>query len=494
MREKVIFGLDQSTSATKLVVVNQKGAIIYKDSLAHTQHYPQASYVEHDMVEIRNNCLELLSKAYEFAGESYDIMNLSITNQRETIVFWDKNTGELLYNALVWQCRRGAKVCEKMISDGYEEMVMKKTGLKLDTYFSGSKIKWALEHISSVKLAKEAGNLAIGTVDAYLVYFLTGKKVFASDNTNASRTLLYNIYDNDWDDELLDLFEVTRDMLPHIKSCNDFYGTTDLNVTGFEVPIAGVIGDSQGALFGQQCFEIGFGKATYGTGSSILMYTGDQMVVSDKGIMTSIAWSYNGQTKYAIEGIINSSGDTLKWVKDNLCLYEKDYEVDEMISSLDSNEAVYIVPAFSGLGAPYWQAEARASIVGMTRKSGKAHIIRAAVESMAYQVADLVSLMEEEAGAQLKVLNVDGGPTSNEFLMQLQTDLLSTPLQRRANTELSVMGAIYLGGLKMGMWTGFEDLKRLNDVAGVYEPRDNKGEMDKLMDEWHEAVNSVIRY
>ena len=457
MREKVIFGLDQSTSGTKLIVVDQKGKIIFKNSMEHKQYYPRPGYVEHDMEEIVGNCLSLIRQGLDYVGDDYEVLNLSITNQRETVVFWDRETRKPLCNAMVWQCRRGVGICEDLIEQGYEDLVMKKTGLKLDPYFSGSKVKWAIGNIAEVNASNEANTLAIGTVDSYLVYCLTGGKVHATDNTNASRTLFYNIEDNDWDMGLLDIFGVRKDSLPEIKSSNDVYGITDRKVAGVEIPIAGVIGDSHGALFGQQCFEIGHGKATYGTGSSIMMYTGDAKINSNNGIMTSIAWSYDGETTYAIEGIINSSGDTLKWVKDSLGLYEQNGEVDEMVASLDSNEGVYIVPAFSGLGAPYWKADARASIVGMSRKTGKANIIRAAVESMAYQVADLVSLMEEELGRKLEVLNVDGGPTNNGFLMQLQADLLSTKIQRRDNMELSAMGAVYLGGLKMGMWQDFDE-------------------------------------
>jgi len=488
----VILGLDQSTSGTKLVVVNKASEILYKTSVEHQQYYPKAGYVEHDMDEIYNKSVKLLRQGLDFIEGNYEVENLSITNQRETIVFWDKRSGKPLCHGLVWQCRRGSDICNELNQEGYGSMVKEKTGLKLDPYFSGSKIKWALENINSVSAAKDGGYLAVGTVETYLIYRLTGGLVFKTEHTNASRTLLYNLTTCNWDRELMDLFGVSSEMLADIVSSNDYFGETDVTLFGKKIPISGVIGDSQGALFGQMCFEPGYGKATYGTGSSIMIYTGDKQVDSDKGIMTSVAWAIDGQVKYAMEGMVNSAGDTLKWVKDNLGLYKEDEEVENMINSLDSNEGVYIVPAFSGLGAPYWSAEAKASILGMTRKTEKAHIVRAAVESMAYQVTDLVDLMEEELGQPLQVLNVDGGPTQNSFLMQLQADLLGTTLHIGANRELSVLGAVYLGGLHTGFFENPDDLKSLKKTDQIIKPKKSRVWAALEMDRWHEAVNRVL--
>ena len=489
--EKLILGLDQSTSGTKVIGVNANGKILYKASKEHKQYYPLPGYVEHDMDEVFDNCVELIQNAMKHLSYDYEIVGLSITNQRETIIFWDKATGKPLIHALVWQDRRGSEICERLTNQGYDKVVSDKTGLKLDPYFSASKILWTMENEEKVKSAAKEGTLAIGTVDTYLIYRLTGGKVFATDDTNASRTLLYNITNQGWDEELMTLFDVRKGALAEIRSSNDFYGYIAKEILGSNLPIAGVIGDSQGALFGQQCFDVGRGKVTYGTGSSILLYMGEKQVKSEKGIVTSVAWSYDGKVEYAIEGMINSSGDTLKWVKDNLGLYQDDKEVEALIASLDSNEGVYIVPAFQGLGAPYWSSEARAAIVGMTRRTGKAHIVRAAVESMAYQVADLIGLMEEETGTRLSALSVDGGPTNNPFLMQIQSNLLKTAIECGENQELSAMGAIYLGGLRLGLWKDRQVLKDLKEIKKVYMPEKNDNHQE-LLKEWHEAVGQVL--
>lgn len=490
--EKVIFGIDQSTSGSKFVVVDHRGKIIYKDALAHKQIYPEPGFVEHDMEEILENCLKLIEGGLAFIEGDYEPINLSITNQRETIVFWNKVTGEPLYNALVWQCRRGSDICKEMTERGIEGQVKEKTGLKLDPYFSGSKIKWAIDNIPAVQRAQEVDELLIGTVDSYLVYRLTGGISFQTDHTNASRTLLYNIHTNDWDEDLMTIFGVDRQQLPAINSSNGHYGYTSKDLVGISLPIMGVIGDSQGALYGQMCFKPGDSKATYGTGSSLMMYTGEGFISSDKGIMTSIAWSDDWQIHYCIEGMINSSGDTLKWVKDNLGLYQDDWEIEASINALESSEGVYIVPAFSGLGAPYWSPDARAGIVGMTRKSNKTHIIRAAVESMAYQVADLIHLMASESGKKITVLNVDGGPTKNAFLMQLQADLLDIELQCGSSQELSVLGAVYMAGLKNGFWPNIESLLALKEVERKYPPKMSVEDRTSMMGEWHKAVKRLL--
>lgn len=493
MKKKYIIGLDQSTSGTKIVLVDEKGQIVYKKTKSHKQYYPENGWVEHDPNEIYANCLELLRALLVYAdGFKEQLQGISITNQRETIIFWDSVTKEPLYNAIVWQCRRSTKICQTMVENNLADMVMEKTGLTLDPYFSASKIKWALEHVDKVAKSAEAGTLRMGTVDSWLIYKLTGGEKHLTDHTNASRTMLYNISTHDWDDTLLELFGVKRVMLPSIQSCDAVFGRITIEELGISLPISGVIGDSQGALFGQQCFEVGMSKVTYGTGSSILMFIGDEQIRSKKGIVTSIAWGINGKIQYVLEGIINSSGDTLKWVKDNLGLYSDELEVDSFIQSIESNEGVYIVPAFVGLGAPYWKPSAKAAIIGLSRKSNKAHIIRAAVESMAYQVVDLLDLIEVESGKKLGVLNVDGGPTNNGFLMQLQADLLQTTIQCAIYQELSVLGAVYLGGLGLGVWKDREELKLLKRNSTVYNPQKDVQYVKEMMEAWHEAVKRVV--
>lgn len=491
MQKKYIIGLDQSTSGTKVVLVDEQGQIIFKQSKEHSQYYPMPGWVEHVLNEIADNCIALIKEAIEVAkANHYEVIGVSITNQRETIAFWDAVTGAPLCNAIVWQCRRSTEICKELTEEGHAPMVEEKTGLQLDPYFSASKIKWALENNDAVKHAAKMGTLKIGTIDAWVVHVLTQGRVHATDHTNASRTMLYNITSQDWDVELLDLFGVPKDALPSILSSNAIFGDTDSSVIGVTLPIAGIIGDSQGALFGQQCFEKGLGKVTYGTGSSILLYIGEQQIRSKRGILTSVAWGIDGKIQYALEGIINSSGDTLKWVKDNLGLYQQDEEVDTLVQSIDSCEGVYVIPAFVGLGAPYWKPAATASIVGLTRKATKAHVVRAAVESMAYQVADLIHLMEEEAGLNIQSINVDGGPTKNQFLMQLQSDLLQTKLTSSKYQELSVLGAVYLGGLGLKLWENLDALKSLKANSNEFDPRMDKNEADQLLIQWQQAIEA----
>ena len=487
-----ILGIDQSTSGTKALIVDDQGKILHKETIDHKQYYPKPGWVEHDLEEIYGNVIGLIKGLVPKVG-SGQIKGLAITNQRETIAFWDAKTKKPLCHAYVWQCRRGSEICQDLSDQGYDAAIEKKTGLKLDTYFSASKIKWAIENEEAVIKAKEEGRLRIGTIDAWLIYCLTDGQVFASDHTNASRTMLYNLETSDWDDELVELFGANRTMLPQIMASNARFGfVMDTQLQEIHgLPIAGVIGDSQGALFGQLCFDVGMAKATYGTGSSVMMYTGEKQVRSNNGLVTSVAWALDDQVFYALEGLINSSGDTLKWLKENLGLYQEDNEVDALVQSLDSNEGVYIVPAFVGLGAPYWQPNAKASIVGLSRKSNRAHIVRAAVESMAYQVADLIHLMESDAGIAIETLNADGGPTKNPFLMQLQADVLQANVRCIEKQELSVMGAIYLGGLQLGLWKDFDSLKALPMEETIYVPQRSDKEVADLLSGWHEAVESV---
>ncbi|MDM5327466.1 glycerol kinase GlpK [Neobacillus sp. CF12] len=491
--ERYILALDQSTSGTKALVVNSKGQIFQKSGLSHKQYYPQAGWVEHDPVEIYENVKKLLNEVVQTAEISDEnLAVLAITNQRETIVVWDKETGIPVYNAIVWQCRRTSDSCKALKENGYENMIHAKTGLTADPYFSASKIKWIFDHVEGVKEKAWEGKLLVGTIDSWLIWNLTGGMVHATDYTNASRTLLFNIHSLGWDQELLDLFEIPSSMLPEVKSSNDSFGVTkDENLPFRDLVISGVIGDSQGALFGQKCFEPGMAKATYGTGTSVMMHTGE-LVKSQNGLVTSIAWGIDGRVDYALEGIIHCTGDVIKWIKDQLELIDDMSEVEKLATSIQDNEGVYLVPAFVGLGAPYWSPYTRAAIIGMSRNTGKAHIVRAGLESIAYQVNDCIELLVNESNIPIKKVNVDGGATSNQFLMQFQADMLGIDISASQVSELSSMGSAYLAGLGVGIWKSIEEINTLNPNHDVYQPLMPKNLRNKYLDGWKETIKSIV--
>lgn len=488
-----ILAIDQSTSGTKVLLVNEKGNILHKCSKSHKQFYPQAGWVEHDPVQIYENVKELMKELVQTSGISQEeLAVLAITNQRETVVVWDKETGVPVYNAIVWQCRRTSDICKELKDQGYEEMIQSKTGLKADPYFSASKIKWILDHVDGVKNRAKEGKLLLGTIDSWLIWKLTCGKVHATDYSNASRTLLFNIETLQWDDDLLALFDIPRSMLPRIIDSNEIFGVTeDQSLPFTALPISGVIGDSQGALFGQKCFEAGMAKATYGTGTSVMMHTGE-LIRATNGLVTSIAWGLNGKVEYALEGIINSTGDVIKWLKEQLEIINGIDEAEKLACSLPDNQGVYLVPAFVGLGAPYWNPYTRAAILGMSRDTGKAHIVRAALESIAYQVKDVIELMQSESNIQIKVLKVDGGATSNSLLMQYQSDMLDINVTASKVAELSSMGSVYLAGLGIGIWKSIEEIKILNQEKQVYQPLMTKDERDKYYQGWKQSVKGVL--
>lgn len=488
-----ILAIDQSTSGTKVLLVNEKGHIIHKCSESHKQYYPQAGWVEHDPVEIYENVKKLMKELVQTSGISQEeLAVLAITNQRETVVVWDKETGVPVYNAIVWQCRRTSDICKELKDQGYEEMIQSKTGLKADPYFSASKIKWILDHVAGVKDRAKEGKLLLGTIDSWLIWKLTCGKVHATDYSNASRTLLFNIDTLQWDDDLLALFNIPKSMLPRIKDSNEIFGVTeDQSLPFTALPISGVIGDSQGALFGQKCFKPGMAKATYGTGTSVMMHTGE-LVKGSNGLVTSIAWGLNGKVEYALEGIINSTGDVIKWLKEQLEIINGVDEAEKLASSIPDNQGVYLVPAFVGLGAPYWNPYTRAAIFGMSRDTGKAHIVRAALESIAYQVKDVIELMQSESNIQIKVLKVDGGATSNRLLMQYQSDMLDINVTASKVAELSSMGSVYLAGLGIGIWKSIEEINKLNQEHQVYQPLMTKDERDKYYQGWKQSVHGVL--
>jgi len=493
MKNQYILTIDQSTSGTKVLVINQKGEIIKKRSKEHRQYYPQPGWVEHDPNEIYRNTVELIKDIIQKENLNYEeIKGIAITNQRETALIWEKSSGKPVYPAIVWQCNRTKDMCEQLSTKKNKEIIKNKTGLPIDPYFSASKLKWIFDNIEGIKNKAEKGQIIAGTIDSWLIWNLTGKEIHATDYTNASRTLLFNIKELCWDEELLELFQIPKSILPQVKPSNAIYGYTDVEgILKKKIPIVGVIGDSQGALLGQKCFKKGMIKATYGTGTSILMNIGRELVLKNN-LVTTIAWGIDNKINYAFEGIIRSSGDTLKWLKDNLELFNDFEEVESKITQLENNEGVYLVPAFSGLGFPYWDMAAKAAIIGISRKTDKRHFIRAAVESIAYQITDAIGLMEKESSIQLEELRADGGASNNSFLMQFQSDLLKTKISVSPISELSAMGAAYLCGLKLGIWKTFEELNELNKNYIVYEPQMDENEVKKNYLGWLNAVKKVL--
>lgn len=496
MEKAYLLAIDQSTSGTKALIIDRTGQIVARSSASHRQMYPRPGWVEHDPVEIYDNvkrtALEAIAAA-RITPES--VAALTITNQRETAVLWDRLTGLPVHNAIVWQCQRTADLCARYKQDGHEETVHATTGLLLDPYFSAAKWGWMLQHAEGTREKLAAGELLAGTIDSWLLWKLTGGKVHATDYTNASRTSLYNIHTLQWDAALCELFEVPAELLPEVKSSDEIFGyTEDPALFGdCRVPITGVIGDSQAALFGNQCFDTGMAKATYGTGTSVLMNVGDKPVESANGLVSAIAWGMSGKVTYAVEAVIRTSGDSLTWVRDNLGLFGSFEEMEQLLAGTPDSEGVYLVPAFVGLGAPYWDSYARASITGMNRGTTKAHIVRAALESIAYQVYDAVKLMEHETGVALMELRADGGASDNASLMQFQSDLLGKIVVKSEVSELSAMGSAYLGGVGIGFWPTLDSV-RASGSQGYrhYGPIMKEEVRDAHCAGWQKAVASVL--
>lgn len=491
---KFLLSIDQSTSGTKALVIDQTGRVLAKSTAEHRQIYPLPGWVEHDPMEIYENVKTVIRKVLQLAGVTPgQLAALTITNQRETAVLWDKVTGRPVGNAIVWQCQRTADLCEQLKAAGYEQLVRAKSGLMIDPYFSSTKWKWMLDHNSEAQAKLSQGMLAAGTIDSWLIWKLTGGKVHATDYTNASRTNLFNIFTGEWDEQLCEIFGVPRELLPDVKHSDELFGQTeDPDLFDEHIPITGVIGDSQAALFGQLCLEAGTAKATYGTGTSVLLNTGKKPVPSCDGLAATIAWGMNGTITYALEAIIRTTGDTIKWVRDNLGLFDTFEEMERWLAQAPDNEGVYLVPAFVGLGAPYWDPYARATITGLSRGSGKAHIIRAALESIAYQVCDAVEFMQQESGVMLTELRTDGGASKNETLMQFQADLLNKTIIASEVAELSAMGSAYAGGLGIGFWSSVEALPDNRHAVRRYEPKMDTLERERLYEGWKNAVHSVL--
>ncbi len=492
-RQPFIISVDQSTSATKALVFDASASIVARSSVPHRQYYPQAGWVEHDPEELYANTVTAVKEAVRSLGPDAErVRALALTNQRETAVVWDRSTGRPVYNAVVWQCQRGAALCRRLKEAGREAEVKARSGLPLDPYFSASKIRWILDNVPGARARAEEGKLAFGTVDSWLVWKLTGGGVHATDPTNASRTMLMNLAALDWDNALLRLFDIPRSMAPAIHRSNRVFGRTTVEGALPELPVTGVMGDSHAAFFGQCCFERGQAKATYGTGTSIMMNIGAQPSGSGKAVATSVGWAIDGRVDYALEGNIHSTGDTIRWLRDGLGLLADSSESEGLALSVADNNGVYLVPAFSGLGAPYWDNGARATITGMARNTTRAHIVRAAVEAIAFQVGDLVRAMEAEAGVRLTELRVDGGASTNRFLVQFQADILDVPVAQSAQPDASALGAAMMAGLAVGVWKDLAALEALRTGARVYRSTMDPALRSRLLAGWREAMARTL--
>lgn len=493
MKDKYILAIDQSTSGSKCLIIDSLGVIKHKISKSHEQIYPQSGWVEHNALEIYENVKELVKNIISDNNINEEaLLGLAITNQRETVVVWDKKTGNPIYNAIVWQCRRTTEICNSLKK--YRDIVTEKTGLRLDPYFSATKVKWILDNVEGAKDKAQRGELLLGTIDSFLIWKLTGGKVHATDYTNASRTLLFNIKELIWDDTLLEIFNIPKVMLPQIYKSDEIFGYTTFDkILKSPLKICGVIGDSQGALFGQCCFKKGMAKSTFGTGNSIMVNVGDKYIKSNNGIVSTVASiSKSNGINYGIEGIINSSGDTINWIKNELGLFNDYKDFNEAVESVENNEGVYVVPAFIGLGIPYWNADARASIVGMSRSTNKKHIMRASLESIAYQVKDALEVMKKEADINIDRLSIDGGVTVNPIYNQFLADILDMNIEKNMNEELSALGSAYLCGLGLGLWASVDNIIELSNNKKLYKSKMNEETRKSLYKGWLNAVKSVL--
>lgn len=493
MDKKYIMALDQGTTSSRAILFDRDQRIVKVAQKEFTQLYPKAGWVEHDPMEIYSSQYGVLMETLALSDiDPSEIAAIGITNQRETTIVWDKNTGRPIYNAIVWQCRRTADVCKQLEKDGWGDYIRENTGLLIDAYFSGTKIKWILDHVPGARKKAEAGDLLFGTVDTWLIWKMTGGKVHVTDYTNASRTMLFNIHTLDWDDKLLSVLNIPRCMLPKVCSSSEVYGYT--NISGVEVPIAGIAGDQQAALFGQACFSKGDVKNTYGTGCFLLMNVGDKPVLSKNGLVTTIGIGLKGNVQYALEGSIFVAGAVIQWLRDEMRFITESSDSEYFANKVEDNGGVYLVPAFTGLGAPHWDMYARGSIFGLTRGTNRNHIIRAALESVAYQTNDVLSAMVADTGVPIQVLKVDGGASSNNFMMQFQADILDRGICRPKIRETTALGAAYLAGLAVGIWGSTDEIRRQWTLDRQYEPSMDGEERIRLLKNWNKAVARAKRW
>jgi len=490
---KYILALDQGTTSSRALLVDHSGKICGIRQKEFPQIYPITSFVEHNPTDILDSQLDVAREVIKDVCSGDDeIMALGITNQRETVIIWNRHTGKPVYNAIVWQCSRTAKYCKYLKDNNYGDIIHRKTGLIIDSYFSATKIRWILKNVDGARAAADNGDLLFGTVDSWLVWNLTGGKLHITDYSNASRTMLFNINTLKWDDELLELMEIPKSMMPEVKPSSMIYGYTEKELLGKSIPIGGVMGDQQSALFGNLCFEPGTIKNTYGTGAFLLMNTGDRPTFSNDGLLTTIAWGIDEKIMYALEGSVFMAGATIQWLRDNLGLIKDAAESEALANSVEDSYGIYFVPAFQGLGSPYWNMKSKAAITGITRGAKKEHIVRAALESIAFRINDVITTMYQDTGIELKDMRVDGGAAANNFLLQFQADISNLSVVRPKNIESTAMGAAFSAGLARGFWRDRKELKMIKEHDRIFSPKMNKKQSKRLYIGWLNAVKNVI--
>ena len=491
--KKYIIALDQGTTSSRAMVFDHEGTIVASAQKELTQFYPRPGYVEQDPLEIYASQSGVLAEVMAKGDLSpEEIAGIGISNQRETTILWEKDTGRPVYNAIVWQCRRTAEICEELKAAGHEDYIRENTGLLIDAYFSGTKIKWILDHVPGLQERAEKGEILFGTVDSWLIWKMTGGAVHVTDYTNASRTMLYNIRTLCWDQHILDILGIPACMLPEVRNSSEIYGTA--NLSGVPVPIAGVAGDQQAALFGQTCFDKGDAKNTYGTGCFLLMNTGSELCISKHGLVSTIAIGLNGTVSYALEGSVFVGGAVVQWLRDEMRFIVSAKDSEYFAASVEDNGGVYVVPAFTGFGAPHWDMYARGAIFGLTRGSNRSHIIRAALESIAYQTKDVLDAMIQDIGAPITSLRADGGASANNFLMQFQSDIIGCPVTRPRSAESTALGAAYLAGLAVGFWSGLDELRQNVQIDRTFEPAMDEEIRSKLLHGWNKAVSRTLAW
>ncbi|MFL1676310.1 glycerol kinase GlpK [Paenibacillus dendritiformis] len=488
--EKYILSIDQGTTSSRAILFDRSGAIIHMAKKEFTQIFPEPGWVEHNAQEIWGTVLAVIATCLIESGvKPSQIAGIGITNQRETAVVWDKESGRPIYNAIVWQSRQTKAICDELQAAGHSELFRSKTGLLIDSYFSGTKVKWILDHVPGARERAERGELLFGTIDTWLIWKLTDGEAHVTDYSNASRTLMYNIHELQWDNELLEILDIPKQMLPEVRSSSEIYGqTADYHFFGERVSIAGIAGDQQAALFGQACFQPGMAKNTYGTGCFMLMNTGEQAVQSSHGLLTTIAWGIDGKVEYALEGSVFVAGSAIQWLRDGLRMFKDAADSEQYASRVDSTDGVYVVPAFVGLGTPYWDSEVKGAVFGLTRGTSKEHLIRATLESLAYQTLDVLQAMEADSSIELTTLRVDGGAVQNNFLMQFQSDMLGVPVERPQVSETTALGAAYLAGLAVGYWESREEIDSLWSIERDFQPALPQERREALYAGWKTAI------
>lgn len=491
--EQYIMSIDEGTTSVRAMIFNHEGNVVSKAQKEITQHFPHSGWVEHDAQEIWDAVQTVISESLiQSKIPPYKVRGIGITNQRETTVMWDRVTGEPIHNAIVWQSKQTSKIANELKESGYTNLIHQKTGLVIDSYFSATKIKWLLDNVSGARDKANSGDLLFGTIDTWILWKLTGGHVHATDVSNASRTMLYNIHDLKWDEEILNILDIPKEIIPEVKSSSEIYGyTAGYTFYGVQIPISGIAGDQQAALFGQLCLEAGSIKNTYGTGSFIVMNTGDKPVISDNGLLTTIAYGINGEINYALEGSVFVAGSAIQWLRDGLRLINDAKETEDLALAATIDHDVYVVPAFTGLGAPYWDQDSRGAIFGLTRGTSKEELVKATLDSLAFQTKDVVNTMVEETQLDLKHLKVDGGAAQNNYLMQFQADILNTSIERSYIAETTALGAAYLSGLAVGFWKDIAEIKQLKPNQSLFKPKMNEEDRHKYYEGWQLAVKST---